>query len=140
MGQLTIIICPYCTTWLHSFGGAGKQCASGKEREFIMYVDAMTLTAVLDEWHRLLIGARIDTIVQPTEHAIALQCYVPAREERGTQREQGERTERVERNRWLYLSAHPQMARVHITARKPTKIASEPPPFVMLLRKYSEGT
>jgi predicted ribosome quality control (RQC) complex YloA/Tae2 family protein len=104
-----------------------------------MYVDAMTLAAVLDEWHRLLIGARIDTIIQPTEHAIALQCYVPAREEQGTQREQRERTERVERNRWLYLSAHPQMARAHITARKPTKIASEPPPFVMLLRKYLEG-
>lgn len=101
-----------------------------------MYVDAITLDAVLDEWRKLLIGARIDTIIQPTEHAISLQCYTPARE---GQSEQGERTERVERNRWLYLSAHPQMARVHITARKPTKIASEPPPFVMLLRKYLEG-
>ncbi len=42
-------------------------------------------------------------------------------------------------NRWLYLSAHPQMARAHLTARKPTRIQSEPPPFVMLLRKYLEG-
>ncbi len=98
-----------------------------------MYIDAITLDAVLDEWRKLLTGARIDTIIQPTEHAISLQCYTPARE---GQSEQGER---VGRNRWLYLSAHPQMARVHITARKPTKIASEPPPFVMLLRKYLEG-
>jgi len=42
-------------------------------------------------------------------------------------------------NRWLYLSIHPQFARVHLTALKPQKIASEPPAFVMLLRKYLEG-
>lgn len=92
-----------------------------------MYVDAITLAAVADEWQKLLIGARIDTIIQPTEHALALQCYAPARQDQGGQ------------NRWLYLSAHPQLARAHITARKPAKIASEPPPFVMLLRKHLEG-
>ncbi len=92
-----------------------------------MYVDAMTLAAVADEWEVLLAGARIDTIIQPTEYALALQCYVPAREGQGGQ------------NRWVYLSAHPQMARTHLTALKPQKIASEPPPFVMLLRKHLEG-
>src|SRR6266568_3368576 len=93
-----------------------------------MHVDAMTLAAVSDEWRILLLGARIDSIIQPTEHAIALQCYAPGREGQGGQ------------NRWVYLSAHPQLARAHITALKPPKIASEPPPFVMLLRKYLEGT
>ncbi len=92
-----------------------------------MHVDAMTLAAVADEWGKLLIGARIDTIIQPTEHAIALQCYAPGGQGQGGQ------------NRWLYLSAHPQLARAHITAMKPPKIASEPPPFVMLLRKHLEG-
>ena len=92
-----------------------------------MYVDAITLAAVADEWHKLLIGARIDTIIQPTEHAIAIQCYAPGSEGQGGQ------------NRWLYLSAHPQLARAHITAIKPPRISSEPPPFVMLLRKYLEG-
>jgi predicted ribosome quality control (RQC) complex YloA/Tae2 family protein len=92
-----------------------------------MHVDAMTLAAVADEWGKLLIGARIDTIIQPTEHAIALQCYAPGGQGQGGQ------------NRWLYLSAHPQLARAHITALKPPKIASEPPPFVMLLRKHLEG-
>jgi predicted ribosome quality control (RQC) complex YloA/Tae2 family protein len=92
-----------------------------------MYVDAMTLAAAADEWGVLLANARIDTIIQPTEYALALQCYVPAREGQGGQ------------NRWLYLSAHPQMARAHLTALKPPKIASEPPPFVMLLRKHLEG-
>ena len=90
-------------------------------------VDAITLAAVADEWRTLLRNARIDTIIQPTEHALALQCYSP-----GAQGEGGH-------NRWLYLSAHPQFARAHITALKPPRIASEPPAFVMLLRKYLEG-
>src|SRR6266571_717828 len=92
-----------------------------------MHVDAITLAAVADEWRTLLMGARIDTIIQPTEHTIAIQCYAP-----GTTGEGGH-------NRLLYLSAHPQLARGNITALKPAKIASEPPPFVMLLRKYLEG-
>lgn len=92
-----------------------------------MHVDAITLAAVADEWRTLLANARIDTIIQPTAYAIALQCYTPGGQEAGGH------------NRWLYLSAHPQMARAHITALKPPKIASEPPPFVMLMRKYLEG-
>jgi predicted ribosome quality control (RQC) complex YloA/Tae2 family protein len=75
-----------------------------------------------------LARARVDTIIQPTEYSVALQCYTPGAEGQGGQ------------NRWLYLSTHPQFARAHITAHKPAKIASEPPPFVMLLRKYLEGT
>lgn len=93
-----------------------------------MHVDAITLAAVADEWRTLLTGARIDTIIQPTEHAVAIQCYAPP----SGQAQGGQ-------NRWLYLSSHPQLARVHLTARRPPKIASEPPPFVMLLRKYLEG-
>lgn len=100
-----------------------------------MHIDAITLAAVADEWRSLLIGARIDTIIQPTEHAIAIQCYAPARiagEQVSTQGQGGQ-------NRWLYFSIHPQFARVHLTSLRPQKIASEPPPFVMLLRKYLEG-
>jgi predicted ribosome quality control (RQC) complex YloA/Tae2 family protein len=93
-----------------------------------MNVDAITLAAVADEWRTLLTGARIDTIIQPTEHAIALQCYAPGFQGDGSGH-----------NRWLYLSAHPQLARAHLTALKPSRIASEPPAFVMLLRKYLEG-
>jgi predicted ribosome quality control (RQC) complex YloA/Tae2 family protein len=93
-----------------------------------MHIDAITLAAVADEWRVLLTGARIDTIIQPTAYSIALQCYAPAVQ----QAQDG-------RNRWLYLSAHPQLARAHLTALKPSKIASEPPAFVMLLRKYLEG-
>ena len=93
-----------------------------------MHIDAITLAAVADEWRTLLLGARIDTIIQPTEHSIALQCYAPARQGQAGQ------------NYWLYVSAHPQLARAHLTTRKPAKITSEPPAFVMLLRKYLEGS
>src|SRR5436305_5033101 len=98
-----------------------------------MHVDAITLAAVASEWRTLLTGARIDTIIQPTEHAIALQCYAP-----GIQGEDV-RSGHSGQNYWLYLSAHPQLARAHLIALKPPRIASEPPPFVMLLRKYLEG-
>src|SRR5258708_7365485 len=93
-----------------------------------MYVDAFTLATVADEWRTLLIGARIDTIISPTEYALALQCYAPGKQDQSGQ------------NRWLYLSAHPQLARAHLTALKPPKMVSEPSTFVMLLRKYLEGT
>jgi predicted ribosome quality control (RQC) complex YloA/Tae2 family protein len=95
-----------------------------------MFVDAITLAAVADEWRKMLIGARIDTIIQPTEHALAIQCYAPSSQLQGGG---------GGANRWLYLSAHPQLARAHLTALKPPKIASEPPAFVMLLRKHLEG-
>ncbi len=99
-----------------------------------MHIDAITLAAVADEWRTLLIGARIDTIIQPTEHAIAIQCYAPSRT--GEERVAGPGGQ----NRWLYLSIHPQFARVHLTAHKPQKIVKDPPAFIMLLRKYLEGT
>ena len=94
-----------------------------------MHIDAITLAALADEWRLLLTNARIDVIIQPTVHSIAIQCYAPAQE-------QGQGG----KNRWLYLSAHPQLARAHITALKPSRIVNEPPAFVMLLRKYLEGT
>src|SRR5271157_3284930 len=93
-----------------------------------MHIDAITLAAIADEWRLLLTSARIDTIIQPTTHSIAIQCYAPALQ-------QGQSGQ----NRWLYLSAHPQLARAHLTALKPSRIVSEPPAFVMLLRKYLEG-
>src|SRR5258708_2658229 len=90
-----------------------------------MHIDAITLAAVADEWRMLLIGARIDTIIQPTEHSIALQCYTPAI----TQGQGGQ-------NRWLYVSAHPQLARAHLTALKPSKIATEAHSFGPVLATF----
>ena len=89
-----------------------------------MQVDALTLAAVADELHAGLLGARVDDVIQPTPLAVALQCYGGAPDAR---------------NRWLLASAHPQVARLHLVERKPRKLVTEPPAFVMLLRKYLEG-
>lgn len=87
-----------------------------------MYVDALTLAAIADELGSLIGGARVEDVIQPTPHAVAIQCWTGSR------------------SPWLYCSAHPQLARVHLTAEKPRKLTAEPPPFVMLLRKYLEGS
>jgi predicted ribosome quality control (RQC) complex YloA/Tae2 family protein len=87
-----------------------------------MSVDALTLAALADEMRAELRGARIDDIIQPTPDSIALQCWGGGRK------------------RWLLASAHPQLARVHLVDEKPRKLVVEPPAFIMLLRKYLEGT
>jgi predicted ribosome quality control (RQC) complex YloA/Tae2 family protein len=84
-------------------------------------VDALTLAALADELRGDLRGARIDDVIQPTPFAVALQCWGGGR------------------NRWLLATAHPQLARVHLIEQKPRKLVTEPPAFVMLLRKYLEG-
>ena len=86
-----------------------------------MQMDALTLAALADDLQGTLLGARVDDVIQPTPHAVAMQTYGGGR------------------NRWLVASAHPQLARVHVVARKPRKLVQEPPAFVMLLRKHLEG-
>jgi len=86
-----------------------------------MYVDALTLTALASELKSLLIGGRIEDVIQPTEHSVALQCWSSGRKS------------------WLLASAHPQLARVQLIDRKPQKMVAEPPAFIMLLRKHLEG-
>lgn len=86
-----------------------------------MQIDALTVAALRDDLEATLLGARIEDIVQPTPAAIALLCWGGGL------------------NRWLLASAHPRFARVQLLDVKPRKMASEPPAFVMLLRKYLEG-
>lgn len=86
-----------------------------------MRVDALTLRAVASELQSWLEGARLDPIIAPTPHAIAMCAYSDGQK------------------RWLLLSAHPQLASVHLIPNKPQKLVAEPSTFVMLLRKYLEG-
>ncbi|HEX6541408.1 MAG TPA: NFACT RNA binding domain-containing protein [Ktedonobacterales bacterium] len=84
-------------------------------------VDALTLAALAEELRADLTGARVDDVIQPTPRAVAIQCWGGGR------------------NRWLLASAHPQLARIHLINAKPRKLVTEPPAFVMLLRKHLEG-
>ena len=81
-----------------------------------MNVDAQTLSAIADEFGLTLIGARIDDIIEPTPHAIALQIYGGGR------------------NRWLIASAHPDLARIHYLHQKPRKLVQDPPAFAIRTR------
>lgn len=87
-----------------------------------MRVDALTLRAVAGELETALRGSRIETVIAPTPQAIALECYGAGQKH------------------WLLISAHPQFGRVHLLPGKPQKLVADPSPFVMLLRKYLEGT
>src|SRR5947209_15195131 len=80
------------------------------------------MAAVADEIGDVASGGRIQKIVQPSEFSVGMQVYAD-----------GER-------RWLVLSAHPQLARAHVASDKLSKAFSTPSSFVMLLRKYLEGS
>ncbi len=87
-----------------------------------MSYDAITTAAAAAEVRERLDRGRVDKVIQPSDLAVAL--FVRAR---GA-------------NHTLLLSAHPQHARVTLTAARLAKAYDEPSPFVMLLRKYLEGT
>jgi predicted ribosome quality control (RQC) complex YloA/Tae2 family protein len=86
-----------------------------------MQTDALTLAAVADELTQATLGARVEDVIQPTPQSLALLLY-----------SQGMK-------RWLVVSAHPQLANMHLAASRPRKLVNEPPAFVMLLRKHLEG-
>ncbi len=86
-----------------------------------MAYDAATTAAVAAELRERLRGGRVDKIIQPSDYAVALLLRAGGA------------------NHWLLLSAHPQHARVALTARRMAKAFDEPSPFVMLLRKHLEG-
>ncbi|HEY7021365.1 MAG TPA: NFACT family protein [Ktedonobacterales bacterium] len=86
-----------------------------------MQTDALTLAAVADELTQMALGARVEDVIQPTPQSIALLLYG-----------QGAK-------RWLAISAHPQLANMHLAQSRPRKLVNEPPAFVMLLRKHLEG-
>jgi predicted ribosome quality control (RQC) complex YloA/Tae2 family protein len=86
-----------------------------------MQTDALTLVAVADELTQMALGARVEDVIQPTPQSLALLLY-------------GQGTKR-----WLVVSAHPQLANMHLAASRPRKLVNEPPAFVMLLRKHLEG-
>jgi predicted ribosome quality control (RQC) complex YloA/Tae2 family protein len=86
-----------------------------------MQTDALTLVAVADELTQMALGARVEDVIQPTPQSIAILLY-------------GQGTKR-----WLVVSAHPQLARIHLADGRPRKLVNEPTAFVMLLRKHLEG-
>lgn len=82
-----------------------------------MNLDALTLAAVADEL-QLLVGGRIQQVLLPTPLSVSLEIYAHGR------------------RRYLYASAEPRNARVHLLSTRPTRGVESQPPLLLLLRKY----
>ena len=82
-----------------------------------MSVDALTITAVVDELRRTVLGGRIQQVLMPSPLSISLEIYRSGRYH-------------------LLASAHPRSARMHLVAHKPTRGVEQDPPLMLLLRKY----
>ncbi|MBI3974735.1 MAG: NFACT family protein [Chloroflexi bacterium] len=86
-----------------------------------MNVDAITLAAICDELRATVLGGRMQHVHHPDELGLALELYAA-----------GER-------RWIYCSAHPQRARLHLVEAKPPRTSDAVSPLLLLLRKYVDG-
>ncbi len=83
-----------------------------------MPFDAVTLAAVAAELNEKAVGGRIQGVFLPAPLAVGLEIYA-----------QGE-------TRYLFVSAHPQHARVHLSESKLTRGTEDVTPLLLLLRKY----
>ena len=84
-------------------------------------MDALTLTAITRELCETIAGGRIQAVLAPDEHSLALEVFA-----------RGQR-------HWLLLSAHPQYARVHLLPIKARRGLPYDAPLVLLARKRLLG-
>lgn len=82
--------------------------------------DSLALRQVTLELKRTLLGAQVQKIRQPDPFTVLIRLHGGGK------------------SRWLLLSAHPELFRVHLTTQTFPN-PQEPPVFCMALRKYLEG-
>ena len=83
-----------------------------------MYFDALTMSAVADELHAHVAGGRVQRIVLIDELTLGLEIYAPPR------------------RRHVVVSAHPQLARIHLMAEKIRRGVETHSPLLLLMRKH----
>jgi predicted ribosome quality control (RQC) complex YloA/Tae2 family protein len=86
-----------------------------------MPLDGLTLAATRAELTGLLLGSRVQKIVQVDPLSIAIESYGNHR--RG----------------WLVLSADPQQPKVYLASERPGRGVETPSPLLLLTRKHLEG-
>src|SRR5215204_2120007 len=99
-----------------------------------MNVDALTIGAICAELQATVLGGRVQHAHLPDEYGLALELYAVGG---GPQGREGAQVSRG--SRWLYASAHPQRARLHLVSARPPRPADEVTPLLLLLRKYVDG-
>ncbi len=83
-----------------------------------MNLDALALGAVCAELRRTILGGRVQHVHLPDEHGLAMELYAAGQA------------------RWLYASAHPQRARLHLVTSRPPRPSDDVTPVLLMLRKY----
>jgi len=86
-----------------------------------MYFDALTTATIATELRTELLDGRVQQIVLPNRLSVAFEIYA--------QRQR----------RYLFASADPQAARVHLLPDKPRRGVDDVTPLLLLLRKYVRG-
>ena len=82
------------------------------------YFDAVTLRAVVEELSSAVLGGRIQEVIQVDELTLGFEVYRPPR------------------RHYLVLSAHPQLARAHLSGEKTRRGVETASPLLLLLRKH----
>ena len=85
-----------------------------------MYLDALTLAALRDEFDERLVGGRVQRVVQPSELSIGLEVYAGRRYQ-------------------MLASAEPRSPRILLVDDKLRRGLDKPTPMQLLLAKYVRG-
>lgn len=83
--------------------------------------DAITLAAVAAELNERILRGRVQAITQLDAHSLGLEIYAH------------------HARHYLYFTAHPTDARVHLVTQKLRASGMTPTPLLLLLRKYAEN-
>lgn len=86
-----------------------------------MYLDAFTLSALVDEFLDVLVGGRVQDSIDTDATGIGLEIYAN------------------HRRRYLYLSADHQTPRLHLVDEKLRRGVTTPRQIGLLFRRYVEG-
>jgi predicted ribosome quality control (RQC) complex YloA/Tae2 family protein len=86
-----------------------------------MYFDALTVAAIAAELRAELLEGRVQQVLLPDRLSLTLEVYAHRQ------------------RHYLFASAHPQTARLHLMVDKPRRGNDAVPPLLLLLRKYVRG-
>jgi predicted ribosome quality control (RQC) complex YloA/Tae2 family protein len=87
-----------------------------------MNFDVFTIAAVTAELNALLYNGRVQDTLELGDDAIGLEIYSS------------------HARHYLYLSAHPQLARLHLVPERLRRGVENPSPLGLMLRRYLEGS
>lgn len=86
-----------------------------------MYVDAVTTAAVAAELEEMIVGGRVQAVIQTGTDSLGFEIYAE------------------QQRHYLFMTCDPASARCHLVPDKLRRGAEHPTPLYLLLRKYLDG-